>query len=157
MTCSALTRPRSTPGSSGCARPSARAKGERHDHRAGRAARCRGTIGRAIPDGCLAPEDHFVGQGKWASPEGVLMTVEVTSHDPDTERRDRREKRDGYAAADIPIYLLVDRDACEVVVYSQPEAGKYRNRRTYPYGEAAKVPEPVGINLDSDRFKNYAR
>lgn len=113
--------------------------------------------GRAIPDGCLAPEDHFVGQGKWASPEGVLMTVEVTSHDPDTDRRDRREKRDGYAAADIPIYLLVDRDACEVIVYSQPEAGKYRTRRTYPFGDTAKVPEPVGINLETERLNNYTR
>lgn len=35
--------------------------------------------GRAKPDGVLAPRKHFVGTGEWAEPDGVLMTVEVTS------------------------------------------------------------------------------
>lgn len=48
--------------------------------------------GNARPDGCLVPLDTFVGQGEWASPDGVLMTVEVTSGDSDTGRRDRVEK-----------------------------------------------------------------
>lgn len=48
--------------------------------------------GNARPDGCLVPLDVFVGQGEWASPDGVLMTVEVTSGDSDTGRRDRVEK-----------------------------------------------------------------
>lgn len=37
--------------------------------------------GRAIPAGTLAPMGHFVSAGEWAEPDGVLMTVEVTSCD----------------------------------------------------------------------------
>ncbi|WP_171166596.1 Uma2 family endonuclease [Streptomyces sp. I05A-00742] len=113
--------------------------------------------GRARPDGVLVPEDHFAGQGEWAEPDGVLMTVEVTSHDGDTDRRDQREKRDGYAAAAIPVYLLIDRDECVVTVYSDPEDGKYRSRCSYAYGETVEIPAPVGITLETDRLKNYVR
>ncbi|WP_446037531.1 Uma2 family endonuclease [Streptomyces sp. SID1143] len=112
--------------------------------------------GRARPDGALAPEDHFVGQGEWADPDGVLMAVEVTSHDPDTDRRDRREKRDGYAAVGIPVYLLVDRDACTLTCYSEPEGGAYRNRKSHPYGATVELPDPVGIALETEKLKDYA-
>ncbi|MDK1473080.1 Uma2 family endonuclease [Streptomyces sp. 549] len=112
--------------------------------------------GRARPDGTLAPEDHFVGQGEWADPDGVLMTVEVTSYDRDTDRRDRTEKRDGYAAAGIPVYLLVDREACTVTVYSEPQDGTYRRRATQPYGEVVEVPAPVSVTLHTAKLKDYA-
>ncbi|MFI0738218.1 Uma2 family endonuclease [Streptomyces sp. NPDC021100] len=111
--------------------------------------------GRARADGALVPRDHFVGQGEWADPDGVLMTIDVTSYDGDTDRRDRREKRDGYAAAGIPVYLLIDRDACEVTVYSEPGKGKYRTRNSYPYGSVVEIPDPVGIALETDQLKKY--
>ncbi len=66
--------------------------------------------GRARSAGVLAPVAHFAGQGEWADTAGVLMVVEVTSHDSDTDSRDRNEKRDGYASAGIPVYLLIDRE-----------------------------------------------
>ncbi|MEV7237197.1 Uma2 family endonuclease [Streptomyces sp. NPDC051020] len=113
--------------------------------------------GRARADGALAPLDHFVGQtGEWAAPDGVLMTVEVTSHDSDTDRRDRVEKRDGYAAAGIPVYLLIDRDAEKLVVYTDPHKGEYRSRTSHAYGDTVSLPAPVGITLDTDKLKNYA-
>ncbi len=34
-------------------------------------------------------------------PDGLLMAVEVTSYDGDTDRRDRQDKPNAYAAADI--------------------------------------------------------
>ncbi len=112
--------------------------------------------GRAIPDGTLAPRRHFRGrQGEWADPEGVLMTAEVTSNDSDTDRRDRREKRDAYAAAGIPVYLLVDRQACAVVVHSDPQDGIYRSTAPYPYGEPVELPDPIGITLDTEELKDY--
>ncbi|MFE4645345.1 Uma2 family endonuclease [Streptomyces sp. NPDC056730] len=114
--------------------------------------------GRARADGALAPLDHFVGQdGEWADPDGVLMTVEVTSHDHDTDRRDRIEKRDGYAAADIPVYLLIDRDAEELVLYADPRKGKYQTRTSHSYGSTVKLPAPVGITLETEKLKDYAR
>jgi Uma2 family endonuclease len=74
--------------------------------------------GHARPDGVLAPIAHFAGQGEWADPRGALMAVEVTSYDPDTDRRDRVEKPAACAEAGIPVYLLIDRDTCETVVHS---------------------------------------
>lgn len=112
--------------------------------------------GRARPDGALAPRRHFVGQGVWAEPDGVLMTVEVTSHDGDTDTRDRREKRDGYAAAGIPVYLLIDRDEDAVTVFSAPEGGRYRSITSRPFGTVIKLPDPVGITLKTEELKDYA-
>lgn len=112
--------------------------------------------GRARPDGSLAPEENFVGQGEWAEPHGVLMTVEVTSRDRDTDRRDRIEKPGAYAAAGIPVYLLVDRESCSVVVHSEPEDGTYRSITTRPFGSVVEIPDPVGITLETDKLKDYA-
>ena len=111
--------------------------------------------GRARPDGALAPLDHFVGQGEWADPDGVVMAVEVTSHDPDTDRRDRRENRDGYAESDIPVFLLIDRETCTVIVYSDPDGSSYRNRTSYPFGSVVELPDPVGITLETEKLKDY--
>ncbi|MFE2499351.1 Uma2 family endonuclease [Streptomyces scopuliridis] len=113
--------------------------------------------GRARPDGALVPMGHFAGQGEWGDPKGVLMTVEVTSHDHDTDRRDHKEKRDGYAAAGVPVYLLVDRDAGQLVVYTDPQNGRYQLRTSRPYGATVKIPAPVGIALETEPLKDFSR
>lgn len=115
--------------------------------------------GRVRPDGSLAPVAHFAGQGEWAEPDGVLMTVEVTSYDGDTDRRDRQEKPAAYAAAGIPVYLLIDRDSCTVVVHTNPDPkrGRYNNTRLRPFGETVTLPAPVAITLDTEILKNYVR
>ncbi|WP_407287866.1 Uma2 family endonuclease [Streptomyces sp. BP-8] len=111
--------------------------------------------GRARPDGSLAPADAFVGQGEWADPGPVLMVVEVTSHDSDTDKRDRVEKRSAYAETGIPIYLLIDRQACQVVVYSEPDGVCYENIHTVPYGKTIHLPDPVGITLETEPLKDW--
>ncbi|MBT2439673.1 Uma2 family endonuclease [Streptomyces sp. ISL-36] len=112
--------------------------------------------GRAIADAALAPLDHFVAEPEmWGDPEGVLMVVEVTSHGPRALARDRIEKRDGYAASDIPLYLLVDRDAGSVVVFSEPRHGVYQHRAAYPFGATIPLPSPVDITLDTEKLKEY--
>ncbi|WP_405912659.1 Uma2 family endonuclease [Streptomyces sp. NBC_00963] len=112
--------------------------------------------GRARLDGALAPTGHFSGQGEWAHPGGILMAVEVTSHDSDSDLRDRVEKRDGYAASGIPVYLLVDRDTEKLVVYSEPERGEYLTRASHAYGATVTLPTPVSITLESGKLKDYA-
>lgn len=112
--------------------------------------------GHARPDGALAPVDTFAGQGEWADPDGVLMTVEITSYDEDTDRRDRVEKPLAYAQAGIPVYLLIDRDSCEVTVFSEPEGGKYRAALTMAFGHTITVPG-LGITLETEPLKNYVR
>ncbi|MFG2642418.1 Uma2 family endonuclease [Streptomyces sp. NPDC048370] len=111
---------------------------------------------RARPDGCLAPVGYFAGHGEWGDPSGVLMTVEVTSRDSDTHRHDRVEKRDGYAAAGIPVHLLVDRDRDTLTVFTGPEDGTYHQQASYPFGATVPLPGPVDITLDTEKLKDYA-
>jgi Uma2 family endonuclease len=112
--------------------------------------------GRARPDGTLAPEEYFAGKGEWSEPSGVLMVVEVTSRDRDADRRDRIEKPDGYAAAGIPVYLLVDRDTDSVTVHCDPEGGIYRSLTTRAFGAVIELPDPVGFTLDTQKLKDFA-
>ncbi|MGW1197656.1 Uma2 family endonuclease [Streptomyces sp. NPDC002536] len=115
--------------------------------------------GRARPDGVLAPVGHFVGHGEWSDPDGVLMAVEVTSTDDGTNSRDRQEKPAAYAAAGVPVHLLVDRDSAEVVGHINPDrkSGCYRDIHRAPFGEQVTLPDPVGITLDTEILKNYVR
>jgi Uma2 family endonuclease len=112
--------------------------------------------GRARPDAVIVPEEHFAGHGEWADPSGVLLVLEVTSYDSDTDQRDRQEKPVAYGAAGIPFYLLIDRDACMVKLYGdpEPEVG-YRETRMAPFGDRLLLPEPLGIELDTEKLKQY--
>ncbi|WP_171164571.1 Uma2 family endonuclease [Streptomyces sp. I05A-00742] len=112
--------------------------------------------GRARPDGSLAPRKYFLGQDEWAEAKGVLMTVEVTSSDSDANSRDRVDKPDGYAAAGIPVYLLIDRDDHTVYVHSEPEGGKYRNVVNQPFGGRVELPAPLGFTLETEELKDFA-
>ncbi|MFI6524822.1 Uma2 family endonuclease [Streptomyces uncialis] len=111
--------------------------------------------GNARPDGLLAPIDHFVEQGEWASPEGVLMVVEVTSTDSDTTSRDRVDKPRAYAESGIPVYLLIDRGTHEVKVHSLPDGVRYESMLTVPFGKTVPLPDPVGFDLDTEPLKSW--
>lgn len=111
--------------------------------------------GRARPDGALAASGAFVGQGEWVDPEPVLMVVEVTSSDSDTHKRDRVEKPRAYAEANIPLYLLIDRQECQVSLYSEPNGARYEDVHTVPYGKSLQLPDPVGITLETEQLKDW--
>ncbi|PJJ04381.1 Uma2 family endonuclease [Streptomyces sp. 2333.5] len=111
--------------------------------------------GRARPDAELVPSGAFAGQGAWAAPDPVLMVVEVTSHDSDTDQRDRVEKPRVYAETGIPLYLLVDREACQVSVHSEPDGGRYEVMHTVSYGKSLHLPAPVGITLETEQLKDW--
>lgn len=113
--------------------------------------------GRARPDGSLAASGAFVGEGEWANPDPALMVVEVTSYDGDTDQRDRVEKPRAYAETGIPLYLLIDRDSCEVTVYSEPDGVRYQNAHTVPFGKTVTLPDPVGITLETEALKEWVR
>lgn len=112
--------------------------------------------GRARADGALAPVAHFAGQEEWADPGGVLMVMEVSSCDEDTDRRDRCEKPSAYAAADIPVYLLVDPESGTVVVHTGPdeEAARYRDVPLRGEGEDPRARR--GVEFETEILKNYA-
>jgi Uma2 family endonuclease len=113
--------------------------------------------GHAKPGGALAPKGSFGGQGEWATADQVVMVVEVTSYDTDTDKRDREEKPRAYAETGIPVYLLIDRDSCEVLVYSEPEDGGYGTITRRSFGRAVTLPSPVEITLDTEPLKDWVR
>jgi Uma2 family endonuclease len=102
--------------------------------------------GRYIPDGAFAKRGTFAGADSWWHPEGLLMVLEVTSRSPG---KDREEKRTGYAAAGIPLYLLVDRKAEQVILHSDPEDSQYHSILAVKIGDPLALPAPFSFALDT--------
>jgi Uma2 family endonuclease len=81
--------------------------------------------------------------------EGVAMVVEVTSTKPEA---DREAKRRCYARGGIPLYLLIDRDASSLTLFSDPEKDDFRQLCTLPFGKSLALPEPFAFDLDTTDF-----
>ncbi|MFD5470374.1 Uma2 family endonuclease [Streptomyces sp. NPDC127105] len=105
----------------------------------------------AIPDGTFAPTklSLYRGADSWMPCDGVAMVLEVTSTKP---QADREAKRRCYARGGIPLYLLVDREASSVTLFSEPENDDYRELCTRPFGKPLTVPEPFAFELDTADF-----
>jgi Uma2 family endonuclease len=103
-------------------------------------------FGNFIPDVTVAEASAFEGAPPWGTAVGTLMLAEVTSFAPED---DREPKRRAYAAAGIPLYLLVDRDRRETVLFSQPdvEAQDYRADIRAPFGSDLELPAPFSFAL----------
>jgi len=85
--------------------------------------------------------------GHAVSASGVLLFVEVTSRG--TRSVDLAEKPGEYARAGVPVTLVVDRQAHDVLVHFEPDKGRYRYTETVRAGEHAHLPEPVRVELDT--------
>lgn len=110
---------------------------------------------RVRPDGVLAPLNAFRGSGEWAPPDAVVMTVDITSSDSDADQRIRVEKPTVYAQTGISIYLLIDRDAAEMVVHCEPGGSSYQEVHRYAVGRSVTLPNPVGVTLDTTPLKDW--
>lgn len=106
---------------------------------------------RVIPDLTIAPAELtlFVDAPSWMRPSGVAMVVEVTSTLADI---DRTSKRRAYAAARIPLYLLVGRDDKTVTLFSGPSRDTYISTATVPVGDPIDLPEPFSFSLETANF-----
>jgi Uma2 family endonuclease len=105
--------------------------------------------GRYIPDGTFAEADALRGRDSWSEPGGVLMVLEVTSGRPG---KDREAKRSGYAAAGIPLHLLLDRQLDRIVLHRDPRHGDYATVTAVPTGDPLPLPAPFGFVLETDRL-----
>ncbi|MDW4908195.1 Uma2 family endonuclease [Streptomyces sp. ADMS] len=104
-----------------------------------------------IPDGTFAPTKLrlYRGADSWMPCDGVAMVLEVTSSKPQT---DREAKRRCYARGGIPLYLLIDREASSITLFSDPEKDDYRQHCTLPLGKPVALPEPFAFDLDTTEF-----
>lgn len=82
----------------------------------------------------------------------MLLVVEVTSGREVDAEVDRVDKRDAYAQAALPVYLLIDRHRGEAVVHWDPEGGRYRHASRAAFGAKLALPEPFGFDLDTSEL-----
>jgi Uma2 family endonuclease len=85
--------------------------------------------------------------------EPVHLVVEVTS--PSTRDQDYHRKRQIYAEAGIPYYLIIDRQQRVCLLHRLPDSGP----RAYgepvarvPFGQALSLPEPLSFDVDTAQF-----
>ncbi|MFF3748660.1 Uma2 family endonuclease [Streptomyces kronopolitis] len=100
-----------------------------------------------IPDIAVAPAAAAQGADALL-PSDTLLIVEVTS--ASHEDTDRVVKRRRYAQYGAPLYLLVDRQACSLTLYSKPgELGYTHTDGPHPYGTPLHIPAPFHLHLDT--------
>lgn len=93
----------------------------------------------------------------------VELVVEVTS--PSNAFQDRppvdgrATKWTGYARAEVPYYLLVDRDPkiAQVVLYTIPDAaaGAYLDKQVWSFGETVVLPEPFRLEIPTRTWRPW--
>ncbi|GGY92187.1 Uma2 family endonuclease [Streptomyces poonensis] len=110
-----------------------------------------GTEDYAIPDLSLVDadyRDHSV-ENNCYDPVCFRLVLEVTSSN---YRTDLRDKVKAYAAAKIPVYVIVDRKHQRLHVLTDPAGDDYENHRPHSPGELVTLPRAVGaeVTLDVD-------
>ncbi|MEU1147085.1 Uma2 family endonuclease [Streptomyces sp. NPDC005863] len=111
------------------------------------------SLGMFIPDLVVVPVAEAGAPGTSISASAAELVVEVTS--PSNAHHDRVGKLAGYAAAGVPLYLLIDRWAPggpKVTLYGEPQDRVYRVLRACKFGEPITLPEPFSLEIDTSAF-----
>ncbi len=108
-------------------------------------------LDHVIPDGTFVPRELrlFRGAAPWMPCEGVTLVLEVTSP---RRRTDRETKRRCYARGALPFYLLADREASSITLFSAPESDDYQQHCTVAFGKPLPLPAPFSFDLDTTDF-----
>lgn len=98
-------------------------------------------------------------------PDQVELVVEVTSPSNASDdrqpgkTRERPTKWNGYARAEVPYYLLIDRSpkAGRSTLYSIPDGGTgaYLHEESWDFGETINLPEQFGIVIPTDQWQTW--
>jgi Uma2 family endonuclease len=110
-------------------------------------------LGLYIPDLVVAPLAEVEGPGNYVPADTAELVVEITSQS--NANHDRISKPVGYAAAGVPLYLLIDRWAPggpTVTLYGEPNGNVYRVLHAGKFGDEIRLPEPFGLTLDTSIF-----
>ncbi|PWI11023.1 restriction endonuclease [Streptomyces sp. NWU339] len=109
-------------------------------------------LGLYVPDLAVVPHRELrEGDDDFVSASTAELVVEITS--PATAHHDRTAKAAGYAAAGVPLYLLIDGLAPggpTVTLHGGPENGVYRSLCAKGSGESVTLPQPFDLVLDAD-------
>ncbi|BCL28140.1 Uma2 family endonuclease [Streptomyces aurantiacus] len=110
-------------------------------------------LGMLIPDILVAPVRDDMATDTHIPAALAELAVEVTSRS--NARHDRVSKPAAYAAAGIPLYLLVDRWGAEgptATLYGEPKGDVYRPLSTVKFGETLMLPAPFDLAIDTSEF-----
>jgi Uma2 family endonuclease len=110
-------------------------------------------LGMLIPDLVVAPVREHAESDSHIPAAPAELVVEVTSKS--NARHDRITKPAAYAAAGIPLYLLVDRwapDGPTATLYGEPSGDVYRPLSVAKFGESLKLPAPFDVVHDTGEF-----
>lgn len=110
-------------------------------------------MGMLIPDLVVAPRRDHTESDTHIPAALAELVVEVTSKS--NARDDRVGKPAAYAAAGIPLYLLVDRwapDGPTATLYGEPKGDVHRPLSTAKFGEPIKLPAPFDLVIDTGEF-----
>ncbi|MEU7182446.1 MULTISPECIES: Uma2 family endonuclease [Streptomyces] len=110
--------------------------------------------GLYIPDVVVAPKTLVRSETTGCVPAAATeLVVEITSKS--NAAHDRIGKLAGYALADVPLYLLIDRFAPggpTITLYGEPKSDVYRTLSAVKFGEQIHLPKPFDVTIDTDTF-----
>ncbi|MGW6687646.1 Uma2 family endonuclease [Streptomyces sp. NPDC054961] len=109
--------------------------------------------GLYIPDLAVVPRAEVTKGENFVPAAAAELVVEITSRS--NAVNDRVGKLKGYAAAGVPLYLLIDPHATgspTIHLYGEPCDGKYRVLSAAKFGEALHLPAPFDLTLDTFAF-----
>ncbi|MER6306088.1 Uma2 family endonuclease [Streptomyces sp. NPDC001739] len=105
------------------------------------------------PDLVLVERGTGPDSGRMMPPEVIKMVVEVVSKT--SVDHDYGVKRSIYAAARLPIYLIIDPIVAHCVLLTDPtgdgDGADYRSQWIYKFGETVPL-QPLGVDLDTTEF-----
>ncbi|MDQ1016826.1 Uma2 family endonuclease [Streptomyces afghaniensis] len=103
----------------------------------------------AVPDLSVVEADiasHMV-ENNCYDPSCFRIVLEVTAENPDL---DLGVKVPAYAAAGIPVYVIVDRTHQRLHVLTDPAGNGYENHRPHAPGEIVALPDSIGAKVTLD-------
>lgn len=83
--------------------------------------------------------------------EALSFVAELTS--ASTRDEDLTDKAETYGKAGVPLYLVLDMQEEQAMVFGSPSAKGYEVRFTKPFGEKLYIPDPFGCTLDTAGFQ----
>lgn len=96
-----------------------------------------------MPSNAPRASHGYSGDGFCAN--GILLAIDA-GYNSDVEEA-HGHKRHFHAAAQVPLYLVIDMDRRLVILFAEPQGGAYRIETTFDFGEKVTFPPPFGGQL----------